>query len=50
MFGVEDYFSKPSYSVNSLLDETKNKTQLGQWILNLEYDGKTSVGDLVAAS
>jgi hypothetical protein len=32
------------------MEETKNKTPLGQWILNLEYDGKTSVGDLVAAS
>lgn len=44
---IEKCFVKETYDFDALLEETKNRTTLGSWILNLEYDGEQTAGHVI---
>eukprot|EP00942_MAST-04A_sp_MAST-4A-sp1_P012890 g12890.t1 len=45
---IEKCFAKSlTYNFDDLLKETRDRTPLGQWILNLEYDGEQTVGNVI---
>jgi hypothetical protein len=47
---IERCFVKETYDFDALLEETKNRTELGSWILNLEYDGEQTAGHVITNS
>ena len=45
---IEKCFAKSlTYNFDDLLKETRDRTPLGQWILNLECDGEQTVGNVI---